>query len=67
MAGPLSILSAHSYIPSHNNKAADLKTLFAYHFDIQIANPDLLDKWVIHKFNICAATNVEDYELWICI
>ncbi len=67
MAGPSSISSAHSHVPSHDNEAADLKALFAHGFDIQTVDPDLLDKWVTHRFNICAATNVEDYELWICI
>ncbi len=63
MAGPSSISSTHSHVPSHDNEAADLKVFFAHDFDIQTADPDLLDKWVTHRFNICAATNVEDYEL----
>ncbi len=67
MAGPLSISNAHSHVLSYNNEVTYLKVFFAHGFDIQTIDPNLLNKWVIHRFNICAATNVEDYELWICI
>lgn len=67
MAGPLSISSIYSYVSSYNNKAANLKAFFAYGFDIQIANPDSPNKWVIHRFDICAATYIPKYELWACI
>lgn len=30
MAGPLNILNTHFHFPSLNNKAANLKALFAY-------------------------------------
>lgn len=43
MTGILSILSVDSYFPSYNNKFANLKAFFAYNFDIQIANPNLLN------------------------
>ena len=62
MASLLSILSAYSHVLSFNNKTANLKTLFAHSFDIQTANFDLFNKWVTHRFNSCAATNIEDYE-----
>lgn len=67
MAGPSSISSAQPHVPSYQSKAADLKAFFAHGFDIETADPDLLDKWVSYRFTICAATNVEDYELWACI
>ena len=67
MAGLSSISSAQSYVPSHNNETANLKALFVHGFNIETADPYLLDKWVTHRFNICAATNVEDYELWAYI
>lgn len=67
MADPSIILNIHFYTPSHNNKAANLKFFFAYSFDIQKLDTDLLDQWVIHGDNIYAGTNVEDYELWACI
>ena len=67
MAGSSSISSAQPHVPSHDNKTADLKALFVHSFDMKTADSDLLDKWVTHRFNIYAATNVEDYELWACI
>ena len=67
IAGPSNISIAHFHIPSHDNEAANLKAFFAHGFDIQTADPNLLDKWVTYRFNICAATKVEDYELWISI
>ena len=34
MVGFSNILSIHSYILSHNNKATDLKAFFTYYLDI---------------------------------
>lgn len=67
MASPLSISSAHPHILFYVNKTTNLKALFTHGFDIQTTDADLLNKWVTYKFNICAVTNVEDYELWIYI
>lgn len=60
MAGPSSISSA----VSHDPEANDLKTLFARGLDIQTADNDKLNKFVIHRFTQYAATNIEDYSLW---
>lgn len=35
----------------HNPTIANLKTLFTQRFKIQTADYDLLNKYVIHKFN----------------
>ena len=66
MAGLSSILSAQPHIPFYDNKIANLKALFVYGFNIKTANPDLFNKWVTHKFNICTTTIIKDYELWAC-
>ena len=63
MAGLLSILNAQSHVPSHDNDTSNLKVFFVHGFDIKTADPDILDKWVTYEFNICAAINVEEYEL----
>ena len=63
MAGLSSISSIFSYVLSHNNKTANLKTPFTYRFDIQIADLDLLNKWVTYRLNVYTITNVKDYEL----
>lgn len=60
MAGPSSISSA----VSHDPEANDLKTVFARGLDIQTADNDQLNKFVIHRFTQYAATNIEDYSLW---
>ena len=44
MVSFLNILNIYSYILSHNNKATNLKVFFTYNFDIQISNPNLLNK-----------------------
>lgn len=67
IASSFSISSAHSHVSSHNNKAANLKTLFAYGFDIQTAKPDLFNELVTLQFNIYVAINIVDYKLWIGI
>lgn len=67
IAGFSSILSAHFHVLLHDNEAANLKVFFAHNFDIQTSDPDLFDKKVTHRFNIYAATNVEDYKLWAYI
>lgn len=67
MADLSSISKTYFYASSQNNKVINLKILFVHGFDILIADPDLLDKWVINTFNICVATNVEDYKLGACI
>ena len=67
MAGPSSISSAPSHVPSHDYEAADLKILFAQGFDFQTTDHDMINKYAIHKFNLYAAANDEDYNLWDCI
>lgn len=67
MANLSSILSVHPYVPLYDNKIVNLQAFFTHGFDILIANPDLVNKWDIHRLNICTATIVEDYELWIYI
>lgn len=67
MANFLSISSAHLYVLSYDNKVTNLKAFFPYGFDIQITKLNLLDKWIIYKFNICIAINVKDYELLVYI
>ena len=63
MASHLSISSAYFYVSSFDNKTTNLKALFTYNFDIETDNSNLLNKWVTHRFNICTATQVEDYKL----
>lgn len=63
MASPLNISNIHSYVLTHDNETANLKAFFTLSFDIQITDSDLLNKWVIYRFNICAVTNVKDYKL----
>lgn len=64
MAGPSSISSTPLpdllYIPEVNNQ----KILFYPRFDIQTADYDLLNKYVIYKFNQYIAINIEDYSFW---
>lgn len=67
MASFSNISSIHPYVSFNNNKVTNLKIFFIYNFNIQIENLDLLNKWVIYKFNICIATNVKDYKLWAYI
>ena len=64
MAGPSSISSALSNARSQDQEAADLKILFGPSFNIQIADLDLLNKYVIYKFNQYATVNTKDYSLW---
>ena len=63
MANPLSISNIYFYVLSLNSKAANLEAFFIYNFDIQTTDFNLLNKWVTHRFNICAAINVKNYEL----
>ena len=67
MAGPSSISSAHSHGPSQDYEAANLKRFFAQGFDIQTADHDMLNKWVIHSLNEYATLNTEDFDLWASI
>ena len=62
MAGPSSISSTLSH-----HKIANLKFLFRNGIDLQTADRDLINKYVIHKFNLYAADNEEDFNLWVCI
>lgn len=63
MTSFLSISSIQPFVLFHNNKIANLKVFFIYSYNIQTTNSDLFDKWITHKFNICVATNIEDYKL----
>ena len=67
MAGPSSISSAHSHVPSHDYEAGDLHALFAHGFDFQTTDHDMINKYAIHMFNLYAAANDEDFNLWECI
>ena len=67
MACPSSILSAHSHVPSHDYEAADLKAFFAHGFDFQTTDQEMINKYAIHEFNLYAAANDEDFNLWVCI
>ena len=60
MPGPSSISSALLHKP----EAVDLKIFFANSMDIQTADHDILNKYIIHRFNQYAAANTEDYSLW---
>lgn len=67
MAGFLSISSPYLHVSSHSNRAANFKAFFVHGFIILTADFDLLNKWVIHRFNIYVARNIKDYKLWACI
>ena len=43
-----------------NFKIVDLKTLFAQGLNLQIANHNLLNKFVLHRFNQYRALNAKD-------
>lgn len=59
MVGPLSVLSNLL----HNPKTTNLEILFAKGFNIQIADHNLIKKFVIQKLNQYAALNAKDYQL----
>ena len=67
MAGPSSISSTHSHVPSYNYEASDLHALFAHGFDFQTTDYDMINKYAIHMFNLYAVANDEDFNLWECI
>ena len=60
MAGPSSIRSAFS----HDPEVHDFKILFGPSFNVQEANYNLLNKYVVYKVNQYRAMNIEDYSLW---
>ena len=49
---------------SHNLKVHDFNALFELSFNIQKADYNLLNKYVIYKVNQYQAINIEDYSLW---
>ena len=62
MPGPSNI----SNVLSHDSKA-NLKIFFDNNIEIEITNHDILNKYIIQKFNQYAAVNAKDYSLWDCI
>lgn len=48
----------------HDYNATNLEILFAQGFNIQTAEYDLLNKFVIHMFNQYRALNAKDWSLW---
>ena len=62
MAGVSSVSSVLS--KSRDPKNIDLKTLFVQGFNIETADHDLINKFVIHRFNQYAALNAKNYRLW---
>ncbi len=62
MASASSISSTHSYTPTYDNKATDLKT-----FDFQITDQEINNKYAIHKFNLYEVVNNENFNFWIYI
>ena len=60
MSRPPSILSASL----HNLEVNNLNILFSPNFDIQTADFDLFNKYVIYKFNQYVVGNIKDYSLW---
>lgn len=67
MADLSNIPNAFSHTLFHNYEVINLRILFAQAFDIQTTDYDLLNKFVIHRFNQYNAVNTEDYSLWDCI
>lgn len=63
IASPLSVSSNLL----HNPKTTNLEVFFAQRFNIQIADHDLINKFVIQKLNQYTALNANDYQLWNCI
>ncbi|MCJ1344272.1 hypothetical protein MMC31_002475 [Peltigera leucophlebia] len=60
MASPSSIRSAFS----HDPEVHDFKILFGPSFNVQEADYDLLNKYVVYKVNQYRAMNIEDYSFW---
>lgn len=60
MACFLSILSTFLHIPEVNN----LKKNFSLSFDIQKADYNLLNMYIMYKFNKYETINIKDYSLW---
>ncbi len=60
MAGPSRIKSALSYDP----EVHDFKVLFGPSFNVQEADYDLLNKYVVYKANEYRVMNIEDYSFW---
>ena len=60
MSHPPSILSPLL----HNLEVNDSNILFVWNFDIQTADFDSLNKYVIYKFDQYTIRNIKDYSLW---
>ena len=60
MAGPSKIRSVLSHDPEVHN----FKIFFGPSFNIQKANYNLLNKYVVYKVNQYWVINIEDYSLW---
>lgn len=65
MAGPSSVSSVLSDL--HDPETTDLKALFAQGLTVETADHDLINKFVIQRFNQHRALNAEDWSLWDCI
>lgn len=65
MTGLLSVLSIISKL--HDSETVNLKALFAQRFNVEITDHDLINKFVLHRFNQYVALNTKDYRLWDCI
>lgn len=61
MRSPSSISVTNSYTLSHDYKAINLKVLFIYKFEFQITDYDMINKYVIHMFNLYKFANNEDF------
>lgn len=48
----------------YDSEVQDLKILFGLRFNVQKADNDLLNKYVVYKVNQYRAMNIEDYSLW---
>ena len=64
MADPSNISSAHSHVLSHDYEAGALHALFAHEFDFQTTDHEMINKYAINIFNLYAAANDEDFNLW---
>lgn len=63
MVGLSSILSIHSHNSFYDYKATNLKASFAYKFQFQTTDYNIINKYVIHKFNLYIAANNKDFSL----
>ena len=48
----------------HDPKTTNPEVLFAQGFNIKTADHDLINKFVIHRFNQYKALNAKDWSLW---